>query len=370
MSTLTHDSSVLLTGATGLIGGEVLRALLNFGVREIWSLVRTGAQTTPMVRLVARMQRSGVELNGATEIIRAVKGDMRASNVGLSTEDAERIRNTIDHVIHCGAETSFIRDSECRSTNVTGMRNLIDFVTTCRRNPLLVYVSTAANSGMMTHACLREDDGCKPDNDHHNEYTRSKAIAEKMLLESGLPSLVVRPSIVLSAGLPDRRFARAILWFVPFLQHFDALPVDPDSLLDIVPVDFVARSIVALLCARNRRWGCYHLSAGPHEPTACGTFSRFLDGFFMRTRPLELVPPGQWDARLHRAFVRTRHQRKLFATFRYYLPFLNMDIVYDNARLCDGIGTAAARVPLVTEYVGDLLRLISMDEAHAESVRP
>ena len=240
----------------------------------------------------------------------------------------------------------------------------------CERNPLIVYVSTAANSGAMTHACLNEDKGCKPENDHHNEYTRSKAVAEQMLLESGLPSLVVRPSIVLSAGLPDRLFARAILWFVPLLQQFEAVPVDPSSRLDIVPVDFVARSIVELMKAQNRRWNCYHLSAGPQEATTCGAFARFLDSFYGRRQPLQLVPPEHWDARLHRAYVRTREQRTFFGTLRYYLPFLNMDIVYDNARLRDGIGAVAAKVPNVTEYAGDLLRLISTEEAEAERFKP
>ncbi len=55
---------------------------------------------------------------------------------------------------------------------------------------------------------------------------------------------------------------------------------------------------------------------------------------------------------------------------RYYLPFLNMDIVYDNRRLRDEIGDGAVTVPSVTEYAGDLLRLITLEEAEAESLDP
>jgi len=254
--------------------------------------------------------------------------------------------------------------------HIVGMQNLIDFLRGCERNPLVVYVSTAANSGAVMHACLGEVDGCKPDNEHHNEYTRSKAVAERMLLDSGLPALVVRPSVVLSAGVPDRMFARAILWFIPLLQRFDAVPVDPSSRLDIVPVDFVARSIVALMAVRDRRWRSYHLSAGPQGATTCEAFSRYLDGFFRRRNPLCLVPPDQWDGDLHRRHVRMQRQRKLFGAFRYYLPFINMDIVYDNARLRDEIGEARVRVPAVTEYAGDLLRLITMEEAQVGSRNP
>lgn len=370
MFALDRDSRVLLTGATGLIGGEVLRALLDFGVREIWTLVRHGQQSTPAGRIVVRMRRSGADLNGEMDFVRAVTGDIRSARLGFTAVDAERIRGSIDFVIHCGGETSFIRDAECVDTNIVGMQNLVDFVRGCKREPMIVYVSTAANSGAVTHACLGEDDGCKPDGNHHNEYTRSKAIAERILLDSGLPALVVRPSIVLSAGLPDRVFARAILWFIPLLRCFDAVPVDPSSRLDIVPVDFVVRSIIKLLTCRDRRWRCYHLSSGSQGATTCEEFSRYLDGFFRRSCPMRLVPPDQWDRHLHRRYVRARHQRTLFGTIRYYLPFINMDIVYDNARLREEIGDDSVRVPAVTEYAGDLLRLITIEEAEAESLNP
>lgn len=370
MLALDRDSHILLTGATGLIGGEVLRALLDFGVREIWTLVRPDERTTPAGRILVRMRRSGAGLNGEMDFVHALAGDMRRTGLGFSADDSECLCSSIDLVIHCGGETSFIRDAECVDTNIVGMRNLIAFVRRCERNPMIVYVSTAANSGAVTHACLDEDDGCRPNNDHHNEYTRSKAVAERMLLDTGLPALVVRPSIVLSAGLPDPAFARAVLWFVPLLQRFDAMPIDPESRLDIVPVDFVARSIVTLMAVRDRRWKCYHLSAGPQGATTCEAFSRYLDDFFRRESPLRLVPPDQWDKHLHRRYVRARHQRKLFGTFRYYLPFLNMDVVYDNARLREEIDDDGVMVPAVTEYAGDLLRLITMEEAEAESLNP
>src|SRR5207247_858656 len=99
---------------------------------------------------------------------------------------------------------------------------------------------------------LREEEGCRPENEHHNDYTRSKAVAETLIRDRGLPYLVLRPTIVLSAGLPDQKFARNILWFVPLVRKFDCLPADPDSRLDIVPVSFVADATVDLLRKASR----------------------------------------------------------------------------------------------------------------------
>jgi thioester reductase-like protein len=208
MCVLTRGSGVFLTGVTGLIGGEVLRALLDFGVRKIWTLVRPSEGTDCCQKIVVRLRRSGVELDGAAKFVHAVAGDMRQGGLGLSGYDLDGIRSAIDLIIHCAGETSFIRETSCVDTNVVGMRNVVELAWGCKRCPLVVFVSTAANCGSMAHACLREGEGCNPHNGHHNEYTRTKAVAERMLMDSGLPYLVVRPSIVLSAGLPDRTFAK------------------------------------------------------------------------------------------------------------------------------------------------------------------
>jgi hypothetical protein len=47
-----------------------------------------------------------------------------------------------------------------------------------------------------------------------------------------------------------------------------------------------------------------------------------------------------------------------------------MDVVYDNSRLRNTIGAAAINIPDVAEYLGDLLQLITNEEAQAESLVP
>jgi thioester reductase-like protein len=370
MSTLRRASRVLLTGATGLIGGEVLRALLDFGVSEIWTHVRLKADASPLERIAARVRRSGAELDGALRVVRGVTGDVRRADLGMPAHEADSMCDSVDFVIHCAGETSFTRGAECVESNVVGMRNLIDFVRRCHRNPLILYVSTAANGGALRHTCVTEDGGCRPDARHHNEYTRSKAVAERLLVDSGLPHVIVRPSIVLSAGLPDSAFARAILWFVPLLRRFEAIPVDPTSRLDIVPVDFVARSIVKLLTVPDRRWKCYHVSAGTAHTATCRGLSTLLDEFYQRRRPLRLIAPKYWTPEMQRAFVRSSFQRTYFAALRHYLPFLNMNVVYDNGRLRESLGTESMRIRRVEEYLGELLKRISSRDAERECTKP
>lgn len=371
MSTFTLDSTcnVLVTGVTGLIGGEIVRRLNQVGVGKIWVLVRPQDGITTQERFLKRMQRSGdVAAAGSWPAVEALPGDITKPNWDLHDDDLGRVTRSVDLIIHCAADTSFLCKKGVRDTNILGAEHLITLARSCRRRPLVTYVSTATNGGKVSHCCLREDEGCRPENQHHNEYTRSKAIAETMVRESGLPTLVLRPTIVLSAGLPDQAFAQSILWFVPLLRHLPRLPVDPQSHLDVVPVSFVADATVALLQQSRRRYDCYHLSAGAEHALTAERVNSYLNRFYRRTPPLELVPPMSWNVAEYRAAVKSKRQRRIFFGLRYYLPFLNMDVTYDNHRLREELGELA--IPPLTTYVGGLLKRISQRHAMQEAARP
>ena len=303
------------------------------------------------------------------ESLESVAGDVIVPRFGLSDHDDAQVTDSVDMIIHCASELSFIRDDRCRETNVTGMHNLISLARRCRRHPLIVHLSTAASCGAVTHQCLGEDDGYDLDNGHHNEYTRSKAMAERVLRDSGEPCLILRPSITLSAGIPARKFARAIVWFVPLLREFEALPIDPASRVDIVPVSFVAESIIRLLRKPRLRHNCYNISAGPDAATVCGPTSAFLDDFYQRPKPLTLIPPSEWTREQHRQYLGATNQRKLFSTFRYYLPFLNMDVVYDNTRLRNELGNRFPEITPFTHYLGSLLNLLARENSGVKNSR-
>jgi nucleoside-diphosphate-sugar epimerase len=220
------------------------------------------------------------------------------------------------------------------------------------------------------HCCVPEEQGCQPENEHHNEYTRSKAVAETLLRESGLPVLTVRPTIVLSAGLPDPEFARSILWFAPLLKAFECLPVDPASRIDVVPVSYVAEATVELLMQPRLHYDCYHISAGPEACSTIGSLNDLVNQYYKRKQPLRLIPPVEWTKTHYRTHIRSDRQREIFLGLRHYLPFLNMDVVFDNSRLKYDLGEQSHRIVPVEEYLGNLLDLIRWKKALQELARP
>jgi thioester reductase-like protein len=370
-SHLHSTSNVLVTGATGLIGGEILQRLTRMPLGKLWAMIRPRPDTDLHARLHDRLTRSG-DFSEAwfPKRIEAIAGDVSRPGWNLEPDTAAMLRRELDMIVHCAADTSFYRNDSVQDTNVEGVRNLIELARQCDRQPLIVYMSTASNSGKVSHCSVSEDQGCQPTNEHHNEYTRSKAVAETLLRESGLPVLTLRPTIVLSANLPDPIFARSILWFVPLLRKFDCLPVDPEGRLDVVPVSFVADMTVRLLEKANRRWDSYHLSAGEQDALVIGEGNEFLNEYYNRRRPLRLVSASEWDSELERQHISSPIQRRIFFAMSYYLPFLNMNVVWDNRRLREELGEESLAITPVRSYLGRMLEQISAEDALRETAAP
>lgn len=356
---MAAKESLFLTGATGLIGGELLRLLLQAGTTHAWTLVRARSGVGTDYRLTERLARSGNHVFLTKDRVTAVAGDLTREGLGLTGRERSAIADSIQTIIHCAAETSFIRDEECSRINIGGMANLIEFARGCARDPLIVHISTATVCGAVRDLCLDEDFGCDPAGEHYNEYTRSKATAERMLRGSGLRFVILRPSVVVSAGLRDHAFARAILWWLPLLNQLDAVPIDPQARLDMVTVSYVAKSILGVIGSGSIEHDCYHISAGRQGATTLGEAARFLDGYYERTRPLKLVPPAEWTHDLHRRCARTPQQRKVLSALRHYLPFLNMNVAYDNSRLCGLLNGSLPVLEPFHAYAGGLLEVMT-----------
>ena len=180
----------------------------------------------------------------------------------------------------------------------------------------------------------------------------------------------MRPTIVLSEGLPDPTFARQILWCAPLTRTFEALPVDPAARLDLVDIGFVADATLRLLASGRRVHDCYHLSAGAGRCVTVGEVSACLDRLYARRTPLRLIPPAAWTLSAHREYVRSRFQKRVFRALKVYLPFLNMDVVFDDARLRAEVPAGELLPRKATDYLPGLLRLIRQKAALLEAAVP
>lgn len=368
---LNETSNVLITGSTGLIGGELLKRLIS-GVPKragsIWSLVRANDRDHAQKRILERLERSGIPAGTLDkEAFKALRGDVTKENWGLDSGDMNELSEGVDIIIHCASDTSFLYSQEIYESNVASIKNLIELAGNFKKPPLLIYISTAANVGDISDENVTEEKLRSDDIEHHNLYTRSKADCEKLLKDANLPYLIFRPSIVLSAGIDDPEFASSILWMIPLIYSFDALPIKGNSRIDVVPVGFVCESILELLSKKDLKHRIYHISAGKEYASSVEEAFTIADLYYGKKK-VELLSPESWSRDAQKTYVNSRERRELYHRIKYYFPFLNMNVVYDNQRLKEEL--PGLKIERLKTYMPNLLSQFDTRQALKESVKP
>lgn len=344
---------VLVTGGTGLIGGEVILALARQGI-EVDALVRGTTPAHAGQRLEQRLRKSHWFDPVLLSRIRVLPGDTTSPGFGI----ADGLIQPVDSIVHCAANTEFSdRQSEdVWRTNVSGAEMLVGFARAHAPSSRVIFVSTASVTTGPHGALVNEDAAFQG---HENPYTLSKRAAEAVVRSSGLDTVILRPAIVLSRGIEDEALARSILWAVPIMREIGEVPVDPASHIDIVPVDYTAECIAAVVRSPSLKRRLYHISAGQ----TAESFREILAAIADECPEYRVISPIGTEHRARKGFGR------LMRPLKNYLPFINADIRYANERLLEDFSGVGLPV-LASSYVPTLVATISLAEALSEMFLP
>ncbi len=309
--------AVLLTGATGFVGKEILDRFLDRG-RRVFALVRAEDDDAAARRLSPHAH------------LTAVAGDIERPGLGLAEPAAARLAEEVTTVVHCAASVSFdLSLEDSRRVNVEGTRKVLDLAHRCEQLERLSYISTAYVAGEPRR--LFGEDELDVGQRFRNPYERSKFEAERMVRERarGLPLQVLRPSIVVGDSRTGRTSSFNVLYgpLKAFARGaIPAIPARRSSPVDIVPVDYVADRTVDL--AEHGRDGTYHLVAGRNATTV----GRLLDlaSAQLGQRPPAVLPPAAYRRLLH-PWLRRKYSglRRL----EVYFPYFSMRVRFDDRRL-------------------------------------
>ena len=341
----------LVTGATGLIGGEVAVRLADRGYRVL-GLTRGRDVLHCCQRLSRRLLRGGrTDCHGIVPIC----GDLSRGGLGLDEATRSLLKGHCNLVVHAAGETRFDATQACHAVNVDGTRRLVEEVAGWRSQPRVLFLSSAyVHCAPSPGGEIHEDDF---QTDSPNAYVQSKRDAEQLLVGSGLGVIIIRPSVTLSCGLPDARFARRFLWLAQAAVALGAMPVRGDARLDIVNVAYVADSIVQL-ADRKLAWNCFHVTAGHGGSVTCGEMADLI-----RHRigggDVSFVSPQEWGCRMS-GVPDSRYISSMVESLAW---FMNASLVYANDRLREQLGVHAPFPLRVAEYVGDLYELMCLGSA-------
>ncbi len=364
---------VFLSGATGLIGGQILREMLELPmIEEVVCLVRASNNQSGAERLSARLEKFGLgeaELREAIAKVRPVEGEITQGLWDIKPAELRRLRRETELMIHCAASTSFVDVDSCEAMNVKGTEQMLKVVKGCEKLKRLVHFSTATLCGYRPNAVVKEGDSPSEKDKHLVAYTRTKAQAEQILWEKRqeLPLLVVRPSITMAQGSEDPKQARLFLWSLYAMAQLPFVPVKAESLIDIVTLDFVVKSTLRLIAKGEKlAYNCYHLTAGETASVSAGEVKEAIKRVSKEEIGPQLIPPEQWN-RNHEKALEEQGLSSLYESL-LYLPFINLNLIYDNSRLLAELGDDLPHLPKFTEYVGQMLRVITPERVLPDSL--
>jgi thioester reductase-like protein len=336
---------VFLTGATGFLGMEVLARLLERGDREVIALVRAADGPAAEERLAGVLAKLWRDPAPYRDRVRAVAGDVSRPGLGLDAAERTSIAEDVGAILHCAASISFdLPLDEARTINVEGTREVVGFARECKalgRLERFVHVSTAYVAGR--HSGTFRERQLVAGQEFRNTYEQTKWEAEHVVRAAGdLAPAIARPSIVMGESdtgwtpafnvlyWPLRAFSRGL---------FEEIPALPTAHVDIVPVDYVADALVHLLDIDDQ--GVFNIVAGREAPLANEVLERACSRF--GRKPPAIVPPGTVDGDGgddHGAV---------------YLPYFDMELVFDDTRARAALGPAGIHPPRLAEYFDRLI---------------
>jgi thioester reductase-like protein len=309
--------AVLLTGATGFVGKEILDRFLDRG-RRVFALVRAENDTAAAGRLPRHAR------------LTPVAGDIERPGLGLAPRTAATLTEEVTKVVHCAASVSFdLSLADSRRVNVDGTRHMVDLAERCRRLERFSYVSTAYVAGEPRR--LFRENQLDVGQRFRNPYEQSKFEAERMVREraAGLPLQVLRPSIVVGDSRTGRTSSFNVLYgpLKAFARGaIPAIPARRSSPVDIVPVDYVADRTVDL--AERGGDGTFHLVAG-RNATTVGRLLELASEHLGR-KPPAVLPPTAYRRLLHPVL---RRKYSGVRRMEVYFPYFSMRVRFDDRRL-------------------------------------
>ncbi len=211
--------NALLIGGSGYLGGLVAAGLLSDTDKLIVAPIR-GAHTRDSVLAPIRTE---LECEGLPDVdlARIVTVPLPAGD-DWSELDAVVEQYAIEQIVHCAGSVDYFNSELLHEANIVLTQRLLELA---KRHAMkrFVFLSTAFSSGYIDRA-VREE--LHPgDGDDPTEYTRTKRNAEALVAASGMPYLIVRPSIVIGDSR-DGRYAGKAYGLYQFWTAFERLLTD------------------------------------------------------------------------------------------------------------------------------------------------
>lgn len=273
--------TVLLTGASGVVGRSLLRenagAVLPDGADSGGPPAGGGGR----LRVIAASHHNTVSEAEAT-----VSCDMTAERFGLDEQSYAALADEVDVVIHSAGLTEWGLPAErYRPVNIEGTRRVVEFAE--RAGAVVHFISTAFVAALAPDAPaeLGAANVCR-------NYIGSKAEAEQVLRDSGLPHTVFRPTNLVGDSTTGWTSQGQIVqlmsdWIGRGRAPF--IPAHEGIRMDFVPQDLLSKAVLRAVELGDDK-GEFWVTYGPEAMDVAGCLRTVAEHAAARGRELKLPP--------------------------------------------------------------------------------
>lgn len=344
--------NVLLTGATGFLGEYLLAELLAQKC-SVWALYRTESRKQNTITFLKSQNPESLEslkwVNGDVLKIADKWESWCRENPGL---------DEVDSLLHSAASLRFKEDKngEPIRTNVGSARAIRQLM---EEVPIKAHViSTAYVCGFVQDEIVREVN--HPEGKFVNVYERSKWEAEQILMNH---ATILRPGVIVGDYLTGRTITftgwymivKALYMLgqaldgVKEIDRFDLrmnLPTNPNSAINILPVDYAAKAIVAIVRNPDQFGKIFHIThpvPTSHEWSVDVLSKKFrISGIQFRGYSRKVPEP------------KNDFQRMIWGQVRRMFTYLSSNPIFDRTNTDSAISDLEAP-PITESYVNRLV---------------
>ena len=350
---------ILITGATGFVGMEVMARFLQRSRRHVFALIRARNDADAYQRLRAVLATAFGDPDAHPGRVTAVAGDIERPGLGLDPGRLDELAEQVDRVLHAAASVSFeLGLAESRGINVRGTQHMLGFADRARQRGGLerfTYVSTAYVAGTYRGEFSEQDYDVRQG--FRNPYERSKWESEGIVRAASgrLPVQIARPSIIVGEQASGWTVAFNVLYGpIRALSAgaYRALPLNLRAPVDVVPIDYVADALFELCSAGPNE--TFHLVAGDRATTT-GRVAQMTAERFHRPMPW-IVAPTVYRA-LYPLLRRVVHGRQRLALehTQVFIPYLNIGVRFQDHVTRARLEPAGVRLLPFEDYFARLL---------------
>lgn len=345
---------LLITGATGFLGGAVLEKIINSSTYyEILLLVRAQSYDEAVIRIKDNMRKFNIKEEKLSTITsqQILLGDLAHPESFINDYRLD----SINYVINCAAVASFSNNPLIWKVNVEGTLTFSRRMSQVKSLKKFLHIGTAMSSTPEPNSLVLENIEYKESTAHLVEYTHSKSIIEHLIREScpNMPLLIARPSIIVGHTQHGCQPSSSIFWVFRMGLMLKKFMCSLEDRIDVIPVDYCANAILLLISSNTRNGDVFHISAGEDSSV------QFRDIDYSFARAMESHPvEGSYTQVNYETLVKMRHELKgifgpcnerlMLKAMYLYGKFASLNVIFSNNKLRD-IGMPPS--PRFTDYI-------------------